>query len=150
MTVKSRIRKRLIEQGADAFFVAGTFPTRKAARDQEKSISEKLRITDRPATRTVLESLKLPLKREQIEDGHRWLSEALESRASLKPGSLEFLDSYPLEEPLPETPRFVESWGMHTGQIVGIKGKFMIYRDEHLSALKLSDLPSRFISRDIV
>ena len=148
MTTKSRIRGRLIEQGADAYFVAGTFPTRKAARDQEKHISDKLRITERPNSKTILESLRMPLRRTLIEDGWKWISSNLESNFSLKPGELNFLDSYPLEEPLSEIPRSAESWGNHKGILVGIKGKFLIYKTDHLMALRLSDMPSRFLTRD--
>lgn len=148
MTVKSRIRKRLIEQGADAYCMVTTCPTRMAAREKEKLIGQTLKITERPATRTILESLRLPRKRDQIESGWRWISDSLEASMGITPGRIEFLDSYPLEEPLSETPRYVESWGMHTGDFVGIKGKFLIYKTDRLSALKLSDLPSRFVSRD--
>jgi hypothetical protein len=148
MTLKSRIKKRLIEQGADAYCEVATFPSRKGARDQEKIIGQTLKITERPAVRTVLESLSLPKKKNQIEDGWKWISDSLEAGMEMTPGKLEFLDSYPLEEPLSEAPRYVESWGFHSGDFVGIKGKFLIFRKNHLSALKLSDLPSRFLSRD--
>jgi len=150
MTLKSRIKRRVIEQGADAYCEVATCPTRKAARDKEKVIGQTLKITERPAVRTVLESLALPKKRNQIEDGWKCISDSLETGMEMAPGKLEFLDSYPLEEPLSEAPRYVESWGFHSGDFIGIKGKFLIFRKNHLSALKLSDLPSRFLSRDLI
>ena len=149
MTVKSRVRSRLIEQGADAYFVADTQPTRKSARDKEKLIGEKFGITERPSSKTVLESLAMPRKRMQVEGGYKWISEEFENRLGIRPGPLEFLDSYPLEEPLQEVPKYVESHGVHTGDPVGVKGKYLIYKGGgRLSALRLSDLPSRFISLD--
>ena len=149
MTVKSRIRSRLIEQGADAYFMADTQPNRKSAREREKSISGKFGITERPSSKSVLESLKLPMKRIQIEDGYNWMSKEFENRLGAKTGPLEFLDSYPLEEPLTDIPKCVESYGVHSGEPIGVKGKYLVYRSgERLSALKLSDLPSRYISLD--
>lgn len=149
MTVKSRIRSRLIEQGADAYFIADTQPNRKSARDRERSIGASFGITERPSSKSVLESLKLPRKRMQVEEGYNWLSKEFEKRLGARTGPLEFLDSYPLEEPLGEVPKCVESHGVHVGEPVGVKGKYLIYRDcGRLSALKLSDLPSRYISRD--
>lgn len=149
MTVKSRIRSRLIEQGADAYFLADTQPTRRSARERERSIGEAFGITERPSSKSVLESLKLPRKKMQVEEGYNWMSKEFENRLGAKTGPLEFLDAYPLEEPLPEIPKCVESFGVHTGEPVGVKGKYLIYKgDGKLSALKLSDLPSRFISLD--
>jgi len=148
MSMKSRVKNRLIEQGADAYFIAGYFPTRKSAREREKQIAEKLRITDRSKGKNVLESLRLLKKRSQIEDARAWISQSLRERFSMDPGELEFLDSYPLEEPLPEIPKLTESWGNHSGKFVGIKGKYLIYERERILALNLADLPSRFISRE--
>jgi len=150
MTVKSRLRSRLIEQGADAYFVAETQPTRKSARERERMIGEKFGITERPSSKSVLESLRMPRKRMQLEGGYKWISGELKSRLGISPGPLEFLEDYPLEEPLPDVPRCVESYGVHTGEPVGVKGKYLIYKgsNNRLSALRLSDLPSRFISLD--
>lgn len=148
MTTKARIRSRLIEQGADAYFVADLFPTRKSARDAEKTVSEKLRITERPNARIILESLRMPRRRSQIEDGWKWISRALRENLSMNPGDLEYLDSYPLEEPLPAIPRPTESWGYHSGKSVGIKGRFLIYESDKIMALNLADLPSRYLSKD--
>lgn len=148
MTLKSRIQRRLIEQGADAYFEVATHPTRKAARDQEKLIGKTLKITERPAIRTVLESLNLPRRASLIEEGWKSISSSLEAIMGISAGDLELLDSYPLEEPLSEVPKYVESWGVHAGELIGIKGKLLIYKTDKLSALKLSDLPSRFISRE--
>ncbi|MDH4122955.1 MAG: DUF2797 domain-containing protein [Thermoplasmata archaeon] len=150
MTTRGRIRSRLIEQGADAYFVASTYPTRKAARTNEKMIGEKLRITERPANKTILESLRMPRRRTQIEEGWRWIASNLEEKFSLHPDDLEFLDSYPLEEPLTCVPKQTDIWGNHTGKLIGVKGKFMIYESDRLLALKLSDIPSRYVSRGLL
>lgn len=150
MTLRSRIKKRLIEQGADAYCEVATLPTRKAARDKEKSISQTLKITERPAARTVLESLNMPKKKDLIADRWKRISDSLEPSMGLAPGNLEYLESYPLEEPLGEVPKLAESWGFHSGEFVGVKGKFLIFKNDRLSALKLSDLPSRFLSRDML
>lgn len=148
MTLKSRVKRRLIEQGADAYFLVDTSENRKKAREKEKRISQKLKITERPATSAILSSLQLPKKRQQIESLWRALSEQLEQAMSMRPGNLNFLEDYPLEEPLKRVPKLADSWGMHSGKIVGIKGKFLLYDSDSLNALNLADLPSRFLSLD--
>lgn len=148
MTAKTRIRSRLIEQGADAYFVADVFSTRKSARDAEKAVSNKLRISDRPNAKIILESLRMPRKKSQIEEGWKWISRALRENFSMNPGELVYLDYYPLEEPLPIIPKPIESWGYHSGRSIGIKGKFLIYDSGTIMALNLSDLPARYISTD--
>lgn len=149
MTLKSRVKKRLIEQGADAYFVADVFPNRIGARKAEQEISKRMRITERPKSLTVLRSLQIPGKRKSIEKIWSGLSESIEGRFGLKTGKLTYLEDYPLEEPLDSVPKPTESWGMHSGRLVGIKGKFLVYESNRLHALNLSDVPSRFLSRDL-
>lgn len=150
MTVKRRIPGRLIEQGADAYFIVNdSLKSRKSAREFEKDVGKKMGITERPSSKAVLESLKIPMKKMHIEEGYNWLSGEMRNRLGISVGQLQMLESYPLDEPLQEIPKLVESFGLHTGEPLGVKGKFMIYKQgNRLSALNLKDLPSRFISRD--
>lgn len=150
MTVKRRVPSRLIEQGADAYCIVNeALKSRISARECEKDISGKLKITERPSSKMILESLKMPEKKMHIEEGYNWLSEEVRKKLGISIGQLHILESYPLEEPLTETPKLVESFGLHIGDPVGVKGKFLIYKQGNkMSALNLKDLPSRFISLD--
>ncbi|HDP96656.1 MAG TPA: DUF2797 domain-containing protein [Euryarchaeota archaeon] len=150
MTLKSRVRRRLIEQGADAYFVADVFPNRICARKAEQEISKRMRITERPSSITVLKSLQIPSKRRNIEEIWSGLSDSIEGRMGLKTDKLNFLDDYPLEEPLGSVPRLAESWGMHSGRLIGIKGKFLVYESDRIQALNLFDVPARFLSKDSI
>lgn len=145
MTLRSRVRSRLIEQGADAYFVVGTSGTRKGARDIEKMISKRMRITERPSSTTVIGSMRIRRKKGYIEEQWAGISKTLEDKLSLNPGELHFLEDYPIEEPLKAEPKIIEPWGAHSGRIVGVKGKFLIYEAERLSALNLAYLPARYI-----
>lgn len=148
MTLRSRVTRRLIEQGADAYFTVDVFSNRIGARRAEQEISKGMRITERPSSTTVLSSLHTRGKRRSIGEIWSGLSESIQGRFGFKTGALIFLEEYPLDEPLASVPRQTESWGMHSGRLVGIKGKFLVYESDRLHALNLSDVPSRFISRD--
>lgn len=147
MTLKKRVGRRLVEQGADAYFIIGTQESRKRARDMEKMIAHKLRITERPTSSNVLRSLNIAKKRGHIEELYHGLSKSL-TDLDFDPGELQFLEEYPLPEPLDQVPKLTESWGMHSGGLLGIKGKYLIYSSNRLMAIDLSDLPSRFLSID--
>jgi len=58
-----------------------------------------------------------------------------------------FLDGYPVHEHPRTPPRVVTAVGKHMGEVLGIKGRYMIFRDPAgvYSMLDLSDLPSRLV-----
>jgi len=149
MSSSRRIDKRLIEQGADAYSVIGEFPNRKSARAAEKDISERLRIPQFYRQEVLLRNLSRPLDTKGIEGRLEALRLTLRGRFALEPEPLEWLTRYPIELPLRQTPRLRPSFGRHRGELVGIKGKWMVFESEGLQALNLSDLPARFLARHV-
>ncbi len=147
MSSTRRVSKRLIEQGADAYSVIGAFPSRKKARENEKSISAGLKIPQAHRQEQLLRSLASPTDLCGIEARYTKLVETLGSSYNLTPEPLHFLNRYPIELPLPHMPRLEDSWGMHKGDYIGVKGRWLIFESAGIKALNLSDLPSRFISR---
>ncbi len=147
MSSSRRIERRLVEQGADAFSVIGSFPNRKKARDKEKEISSALRIPQWYRQEKLIECLSRPVDAAGIEARHSGLGETLSRSHGLKVGRLVWLDRYPIKLPLPSTPKLQETPGQHKGEFVGIKGKWLVYEDRGLRALSLPDLPSRYLTR---
>jgi len=147
MSSSRRVGKRLIEQGADAFSIVGSFSSRKKARDAEKSISSGLGIPQAHRQEQLLKSLAKETDIKGIESRHEELTKKLGKEYNLTPEPLHFLDQYPIELPLRQMPELQESWGMHKGQYLGVKGRWLIFDSHGLKALNLSDLPSRFVSR---
>ena len=145
MSSTRRVRTRLIEQGADAYALVGAYPTRRSARAAEKEISSVLRVPQAFRQDTLLKGLTRTLDVEGIEAKYASLSTALESRFGLRPETIEWLDDYPLQLPLDEAPQLVDTPGRHKGELLGLKGRWMIYRSSRLVALNMSDIPSRFL-----
>ena len=150
MSSSRRLERRLIEQGADAFAVIGTYPTRRAARTAEKEISSALRVPQAFRQEALLKSLAFEVHVDAIEDRYSSLSGSLESRFGLKPERIHWLDEYPIELPLGSVPHLVDTPGRHRGEAVGLKGRWLIYRSSRLNALNLSDVPSRFVGADVI
>ncbi len=147
MSSSRRVERRLIEQGADAFSILGSFPTRKKAREAEKDISARMRIPQSHRQDSLLQSLVRPVDANAIEARHEALSASLGQAYGLSPEKLRFLDRYPIDLPLPQPPKLQDSWGSHRGSFIGIKGRWLVYDSKGLKAVNLSDLPARFVSR---
>ncbi len=147
MSSSRRVEKRLIEQGADAFSIIGSFPSRKKAREAEKAISSNLKIPQSHRQAYLLQSLVKPVDLRGIESRQQALTTTLGQVYNLTPEKLRFLDRYPISLPLARAPELQESWGKHSGSFVGIKGRWLIYDSGGFKAMNLSDLPSRFVSR---
>jgi len=147
MSSTRRIEQRLIEQGADAFSIIGKWPTRKRAREAEKEFSDKLRIPQSHRQELLLKSLSRPVDAGGIEERFNALRATLGERYRLDPEPLGWLDKYPVELPLRDAPKLVDPWGSHKGDLVGIKGRWLIFESEGLKALNLADVPARFLAR---
>jgi len=145
MSSTRRVDKRLVEQGADAFALIGSFPSRLRAREAEKKISSEFRIPQAYKQETLLNSLDLPLDVDGIEKSYGSLCASLETQQGIAPGKLRWLKSYPIELPLDAKPKLRETQGRHRGEAVGVKGRWLIYRAGGLNALNLADIPSRFV-----
>jgi len=149
MSSSRRVDKRLIEQGADAFSIIGSFPNRKRAREAEKEISAKLRIPQFHRQELLLKTLARNVDRQGIESRLEGLKTTLAESHNLHPEPLKYLDAYPIVLPLAHIPELVESWGRHKGALVGIKGRWLIFESSGLKALNLSDFPARHLAREL-
>jgi len=145
MTQSRRLKERGIEQGADAIAPLAVCENRMDARGIENLLSKGLGVPQRvPATSAVKELLNA-----QSEEAIRRRLEELRRRAvnliDLTDEDLILLDDYPLPS-LNGTLMPVSTPGAHMGHTVGVKGKFLIYRDGPLKAINLSDTVARFAS----
>ncbi len=147
MSSTRRIEQRLIEQGADAFSIIGKWPTRKRAREAEKELSDRLRIPQSHRQELLLRSLSRPVDSRGIEERFSALKASMGARHNLDPEPLRWLDKYPVELPLRDAPMLVDLWGSHRGNLIGIKGRWLIFESEGLKALNLADIPARFLAR---
>jgi hypothetical protein len=148
MSSTRRVEKRLVEQGADAFAIIGKLPTRKRAREAEKSISTRLGIPQALRQDTLLRNFARKLDEGGIAGRYEGLKMTLAEMYHLVPEPLRWIKGYPIELPLANAPKLEDSWGKHKGRLVGVKGKWAIYEYDGLRALNLSNLPARFLSRE--
>jgi len=137
MTRKARLRKRLIEQGADAYALLKTVEDRRKAREEEKRLSEKLNISQRISSKKKLKRMARKLDKNIVRRKYR----GVKNRVAV--GELSFLDDYPISLPLRAKPRLRPVPGKHEGETVGLKGEFLIYENNGLQALNISDLVGR-------
>jgi hypothetical protein len=145
MSSTRRVEHRLVEQGADAFAVIGAFPTRKSAREAEKQMSSRLRIPQAFRQEVVLDGFSRAVDIAGIEDRFSGFATTVEDVFGLRVEALRWLDGYPIDLPLDSPPQLRDTAGRHRGRLLGIKGKWMVYDSGRVSALNLSDVPSRFI-----
>lgn len=139
MTKKARFEERMIEQGADAYALLATVENRVKAREEEKELSSRLSISQRVGSKKKLSTLSKKIDKELIRTKYK----GVRNRAAV--GKLHFINDYPISEPLRAKPRLRPTPGIHRGEMVGIKGKFLIYENSGLQALNLSDLPGRWM-----
>lgn len=145
MTSSKRILNRVIEQGADAYSIIKTVSNRKEARDLEKKISRVLRIPQLQNYNEILRRLSVKVNQKSIEYKFKILRRGLKEKFNIEKMELEFLDKYPIYLPLRSKPRLRKTEYLHKGRVIGIKGKFLIYEANGLNALKLQEIPGRFI-----
>lgn len=137
MTRKERLKKRLIEQGADAYALLATLEHRRGAREEEKNLSSILNISQRIGKKKKLNTMARKIDKDIIYTRYRGV------RNRVPVGKLRFLSDYPISLPLRAVPRARATPGVHRGEMVGIKGSFLIYENNGLQALDLSDLVGR-------
>jgi len=147
MSSSRRVEKRLVEQGADAFSIIGSFSSREEARKWETKISSEMEIPQSHRQESLLRSLVMPVDTDGIGSKLQELNHKLGAAYGMTPENLQLLDKYPIDLPLSQAPKLQESWGKHSGAFIGIKGRWLIYDSDGLKALNLSDLPARFVSR---
>jgi hypothetical protein len=140
-----RVAERLVEQGADAYSVVSIAKNRLEARRLESAISKGLKLRQRILSRESLARMAEPDPWDAIESEWASLRARVEAAVGAAPGELARLDRYPLRRPLPSVPRLRESIGPHQGRVVGLRGRHLVYENEGLNALDMSDLPARVV-----
>jgi len=146
MSSTRRVERRLVEQGADAFAIVGSFPNRKKAREAEKAVSSGLGLPQGIRQQTVLSCFSHPVDSHGLETRYESIKAVLAKEHGLSVEPLNRISGYPLELPLRRTPRLQTTPGVHRGRLLGVKGKWLVYESEELKALNLSDLPARHLS----
>lgn len=148
MSSTRRVDRRLVEQGADAYAIIGSYPNRFRAREAEKDISSRMKIPQGIRQQRLLDNFVSPLDLLSIEARLRSLSEDLAESYGLEVEPIRALSGYPIDLPLRATPKLVETPGRHRGKLLGIKGKWLVYESNGVKALNLSDLPGRRIAAE--
>jgi hypothetical protein len=148
MTSAGRLRERAIEQGADAVRPLFECRDRKEARTLEKETSKRFKVPQEIRIRKVAQTwTSRPSKESMTNVQEHYLHRIARWREPMS-AELMFLDSYPITE-LPRTaPEVERTGGIHRGEVLGIKGRFMMFRPEgrrEVRLLELSDLPARSI-----
>jgi len=145
MTLRPRLRTRLIEQGADAYSLVKELPDRLAARDYERKVSKRLGLPERIHPGRVLGLMAQETNEEMVRDVYLELKGKMKMGFKVDMGRLEWLRDYPIDV-LRSRPRKRDTPGRHKGKIVGLKGKYLIYEQDGLNALNMNQLAGRFAS----
>ncbi len=148
MTSAIRLRERAIEQGADAVRPLFECRDRREARTLEKETSKRFKIPQEIRIKKIAQTWTSRPSRESMGNVHdHYLGRIARWRETLD-AELMFLDSYPMREFPRTAPEVVRTGGLHRGEVLGVKGRFMMFRPEkrlETRLLDLSDLPARSV-----
>jgi hypothetical protein len=148
MTSASRLRERAIEQGADAVRPLFECRDRREARSLEKETSRRFKIPQEIRISRVARTWTSPPSRESMTNVHEhYLGRIARWRQPVE-AEIMFLDRYPMGSLPRSPPEAVRTEGAHRGEVLGVKGRFMMFRDERGRSrlLDLSDLPARCVA----
>lgn len=125
MTTAARVRTRLTEQGADAWFVVQACPDRQSARATETQIAVLYGVPEFRRHQEILMQATRPVDRQRIEaKAAQWMDD-LGVRYDVD-RRLHHVE-HPLR-PLPARPHRVPAPGEHAGTWLGAKGAYWFYR----------------------
>jgi hypothetical protein len=148
MTGASRLRERAIEQGADAVRPLFECRNRQEARSLEKEISRRFKVPQNIRAGRIARTLTAPPSRESIDHVHDHYVHRIARWREPLDAEIVFLDQYPLRDRPKSPPEVVSTEGQHRGAVLGIKGRYLLFRDHgssHSLLLDLSDLPTRSV-----
>ena len=145
MTSAARLRRRGIEQGADAIVPVLMCQDRQEARRLEKEVSARFRLPQELRVTRIAAQWTHPPSRDVSENvltNHR---RRIASWRRIMGEEVLHLDGYPVSSYPRTPPTAAGTAGHHAGEVLGVKGRFMIYRPwgGESRLLDLSDLPSR-------
>jgi hypothetical protein len=144
MTSLYRVPERLIEQGADGYMVLAQTDNRRDARRLENDLSRGLRISQ---TVPRAEKVKLLSARPDVKGMMYKASlvrEGVRNLIGAQVHELMFLDGYPLEQPLAGKAAFARDERNIRGELVGLKGPLLIFKDPERGRLIAMD-PSEMV-----
>jgi hypothetical protein len=148
MTSSSRLKERAIEQGADAIAPLVDCNNRMDARRAENQISHLLKARQTVSKKESLRTIMQVPDRGRYESNYDAILVRVSDILPTKNAPLEVLDRYPISYSEKERVNVTTVEGRHTGEVVAIKGKFLVYRSKRskeLKALQISNVPSHFL-----
>lgn len=148
MTSASRLRERAIEQGADAVRPLFECQDRRQARALEKETSRRYKIPQEIRTARTARAWTGRPSREAMRHVQEHYLERISRWREPVEAEIIFLDQYPIRERPRSPPQSVPTPGDHRGEVMGIKGRHMLFRDERGRSrlLDLSDLQARSVA----
>ncbi len=142
MTSVGRLETRGIEQGADAIVPLVECQNRREARHMENLLSNRLGVPQRITQKQSLEAVAHPSVGTEVRSRYHALLDRC--GGTCEPAEPLFLEEYPIEK-LEREPRLTVTEGAHKGELVGMKGKFALYRSKGaVLALNMSDAVARW------
>lgn len=156
MTQAWRVRRRLREQGADAWFTIQGGLDRATARRTERAIAFLHHLPEHRSHREVLPLLARPVPWDLLERRADALRLRLEGHYPVERATHRIAD-HPVPQPLPGTPRRAPTHGAHAGTWLGAKGNHLFYSEAPrpgrlplgappIVGLKRSDLLGRHVT----
>ncbi len=148
MTSTIRLRERAIEQGADAVRPLFECRDRREARNLEKETSRRFKIPQEIRIKRIARTWTSRPSQESIGNVHDHYVGRIAKWKAPFDADLIFLDAYPIGEFPRTAPEVIRTGGLHRGDVIGIKGSYMMFRPEkrrEVRLLDLSDLPARSV-----
>lgn len=148
MTSAGRVERRGIEQGADAIAPVLMCRDRQEARALEKEVSRRFKLPQELRVARVAAQWTHPPSRELIANAFATHRRRVAAWREVMDEGLLFLDRYPVRAHPRSPPAPVAAPGRHRGEVMGVKGRYLIFRQTGggCGLLDLSDLPSRLVS----
>lgn len=151
MTSEKRFEERITEQGADAAAEIFVCRNRLEARTLEKEISARFKIPQEIKPGALMKQWVTAPSMPQMQNVYSTYLQKISTWKKPLNKDLDTFDKYPITTRPKSPPKIVHSKGKHTGSVMGIKGRFLVYSTpKGARALDLSDLVGRtiFINAD--
>ncbi|NLI73499.1 MAG: DUF2797 domain-containing protein [Euryarchaeota archaeon] len=147
MTSASRLIRRGIEQGADAIVPIFSCRDRQEARNLEKETSMKFGILQEIRATKIATQWTHPPSKDVCDNILTHYRNRIASWRSTIDEEITHLENYPIKSYPRTPPKRVGTAGNHVGKVLGVKGRFMLYRSwrGNSKLLNLNDIPSRTI-----
>ncbi len=148
MTSEERQRQRLIEQGADAYAILRHAGNRLEARNEEKRLSALLNIRQAHSKKDTLSQMRRKADYDEMKYTFSQLMGDIFPLDATPPG-FHVLSQYPIELPIRRVPFLRPTSGRHSGRVLGLKGRFMIYDAPGIYAVDMSDIVGRRVKMSV-